>query len=109
MTDHILGSYQHYKSENFEEFLAATNVPLVVRKVLSSTNPRVDISKDGETWTVTMKIMIKKQTNTFVIGKEFTETNPLTNVTSKVKGSSKSVNIKLKFWHNSKHNPVKVP
>ena len=84
MTYRILGSYQHYKSENFKEFLEATNVPLEIRKVLASTNPRADISKDGETWTI-MKIMTKKQTTTFVIGKEFSETNPITSETSKVK------------------------
>ena len=84
MADRLPGSYQHIKSENLEQFLAATSVPMIVRKVVSNTNPKVDITKEGETWSITFKVMFKSNTLTFVIGKEFSETNPITSETSKV-------------------------
>ena len=84
MTELLPGSYQHEKSDNLEQFLSARNVPMIARKVVANTSPRLEITKEGPRWKITFKVMIKTNTITFVIGEEFSETNPLNSETSKV-------------------------
>ena len=84
MADTLPGTYQHSDSHNLETFLAATNVPMIARKVVANTSPRLQITREGDTWSMTFKVMIKTNTITFQIGKEFSESNPLNSDTSKV-------------------------
>ena len=78
------GCYEHEKSENFESYLTAMEVPMVPRKMMLSTNPTVEISKDGEEWTISFKVAIMSNTVKFQLGKEFTEKEPLSGDTNKV-------------------------
>ena len=84
MSEKLVGSYQFEKNEKFEEFLAETNVGLIARKGMASTKPAITITKDGDKWSITFKVMIKTQTITFEIGKEFSEENPMLGEKSKV-------------------------
>ena len=90
------GSYQHEKSENFEPYLTAMEVPMVPRKMMLSTNPTVEISKDGEEWTIGFKVAIMSNTVKFQLGKEFTEKEPLSGDSNKVLNSDQnrqSINV----------------
>lgn len=84
MSEKLVGSYQFEKNDKFEEFLAETNVGLMARKAMASTKPAITITKDGDKWSITFKVMIKTQTITFEIGKEFSEENPMLGEKSKV-------------------------
>merc|ERR1711962_1858229 len=84
MAELLPGCYQHEKSDNLEQFLAERNVPLIARKVVANTSPRLEISREGLAWNITFKVLIKTNTVTFKIGEEFSETNPLSSETSKV-------------------------
>lgn len=53
------GKYQHEKSQNFEEFLKAIGVPLVPRKVVANSNPVVEVTKDGDTWSIKMSTLLR--------------------------------------------------
>ena len=75
MTDKLLGSYQFEKNENFEEFLVANGVPIVQRKLMVSTSPNLVITKEGNFWTISFKVLLKTNTLRFEIGKKFTENN----------------------------------
>ena len=77
MVEQLLGSYHLDRNENFEEFLAATGVPLIARKMMVSVSPKVTIAKKEDKCTVTFKILIKSFSLTFELGKEFTEDNPI--------------------------------
>ena len=77
MVEQLLGSYHLDRNENFEEFLAATGVPLIARKMMVSVSPKVTIAKEEDKCTVTFKILIKSFSLTFELGKEFTEDNPI--------------------------------
>ena len=81
----MLGSYTFDKNEKFEEFLSATGVPLVARKMMVSTSPSLEISKQGDTWALAFKVLIKSNTISFELGKEFTEENPILGTKQKVK------------------------
>ena len=41
MADAIIGCFKHVKSENFEEYLEAMDLPLPARKMMSSVDPIV--------------------------------------------------------------------
>merc|ERR1712127_982770 len=63
-----VGVFQHEKSEGLNEYLTALGVPLVAKKMITSTNPEVTISQDNEQWTVKFKVLIKTNTVVFKLG-----------------------------------------
>ena len=84
MVEKLLGSYHLDRNENFEEFLAATGVPLIARKMMVSVSPKITIAKEEDRITITFKILIKSFPLTFELGKEFTEDNPISGEKNKV-------------------------
>jgi len=84
MVEQLLGSYHLDRNENFEEFLAATGVPLIARKMMVSVSPKITIAKEEDKITVTFKILIKSFPLTFELGKEFEEDNPISGEKNKV-------------------------
>ena len=85
MAEKLVGSYQFEKNEKFDEFLTATGVPMIARKMMASTSPSIEISKNGEVWTIAFKVLLKSNTISFELGKEFTEENPILGEKQKVK------------------------
>ncbi|XP_068206606.1 fatty acid-binding protein-like [Palaemon carinicauda] len=53
------GKYEHVKSENFDEFLKSIGVPLIPRKMVTSSNPVVEVSKEGDVWVIRMSTLIR--------------------------------------------------
>ena len=84
MVEQLLGSFHLDRNENFEEFLEATGVPLIARKMMVSVSPKITIAKEEDKCTVTFKILIKSFSLTFELGKEFTEDNPISGEKNKV-------------------------
>ena len=84
MVEKLLGSYHLDRNENFEEFLEATGVPLIARKMMVSVSPKITITKEEDRITITFKILIKSFPLTFELGKEFTEDNPISGEKNKV-------------------------
>ena len=76
MAENIIGSYQHVKSEQFEDYLAAMNISLVPRKIMANTNPSVEITKEGDTWSITFKVLMQTKTIQFEVDKEFSDSSP---------------------------------
>merc|ERR1711868_18735 len=83
MSEAIVGCFKHVKSENFEEYLEAMDLPLPARKMMSSVDPIVEISVDGETWTITYKVAVRSMSISFELDQEFEEINPMTGEESK--------------------------
>ena len=84
MVDSLVGSYKFEKNENFESFLSATGVPFIPRKMMVSVSPSVNISKEGEVWTVTFNVLFKSFSIQFELGKTFVEENPVSKEINKV-------------------------
>ena len=84
MVEQLLGSFHLDRNVNFEEFLAATGVPLIARKMMVSVSPKITIAKEEDKCTVTFKILIKSFSLTFELGRKFTEDNPISGEKNKV-------------------------
>merc|ERR1712203_652589 len=99
MVEKLLGSYHLDRNENFEEFLAATGVPLIARKMMVSVSPKITIAKEEEKITITFKILIKSFSLTFELGKEFTEDNPISGEKNKCIAEEKEGALCIKTTH----------
>ena len=70
-TSAITGAYQLVSSENYDKYLSALNVGYLQRKVLSNTSPMVEITNNGDQWTVRTTAMSRATEQTFQLGQEF--------------------------------------
>ena len=84
MVDSLVGFYKFEKNENFDSFLSATGVPFIPRKMMVMVSPSVNISKDGDVWTVTFNVLLESFSIQFELGKTFVEENPVSKEINKV-------------------------
>ncbi|XP_023236637.1 fatty acid-binding protein-like isoform X3 [Centruroides sculpturatus] len=68
------GKYKFVSSENFDEFLQACGVGMVMRKLGATSKPTVEISQDGDTWSIKTITTFKTSEIKFKLGEEFEET-----------------------------------
>ncbi|KAK2576255.1 hypothetical protein KPH14_005621 [Odynerus spinipes] len=82
----IVGTYQHERNENLDEYFKALGVPYIARKMMGLSSPRLEILNEGEKWTIRTVSMMRTLETTFVLGEEYEETMPsgetLKNVTT---------------------------
>jgi len=69
----ITGSYKLTKSENFEEYMKAVGVGMVMRKMAASATPVTDIVQTGDDWNIKTSTTFKTTDIKFQLGKEFDE------------------------------------
>merc|ERR1712212_1446980 len=109
MVEKLLGSYHLDRNENFEEFPAATGVPLIARKMMVSVSPKITIAKEEDRITITFKILIKSFPLTFELGKEFTEDNPISGEKNKCIAEEKEGALRIETTHmNSGLNSIRT-
>merc|ERR1712045_199689 len=70
------GSYTHVKAENVDAYMAAIGVPWIARKAAAAVTPALEITQDGEDWTMSWKTSVISNTVKFKLGVEFEEKNP---------------------------------
>ncbi|XP_018561455.1 fatty acid-binding protein homolog 5-like [Anoplophora glabripennis] len=70
------GKYTHQKNENLDEYFKALGVPYIPRKMMCSSSPSLEISKNGEEWNVTIATLMKTTVNKFKLGEEYEESMP---------------------------------
>lgn len=70
------GKWKLEKNENFDEFLKAMNVGMLMRAAASKGSPVLEITQDGDKFTIITK---GARTNevTFKMGEQFTTKDPL--------------------------------
>ncbi|XP_067133353.1 fatty acid-binding protein isoform X3 [Centruroides vittatus] len=68
------GKYKFVSSENFDEFLQACGVGMVMRKLGATSKPTVEISQDGDAWSIKTITTFKTSEIKFKLGEEFEET-----------------------------------
>jgi len=68
------GNWKMDKSENFDEFMKAVGVGLVMRKMGNSAKPSQHITIDGDQWTLKTTSTFKNTEIKFKIGEQFDET-----------------------------------
>lgn len=65
--------YKLIKSENFDEYMKALGVGLVLRKLGNSTSPVVELTQKDDTYTLTTTSTFKSNVLKFKLEKEFDE------------------------------------
>ncbi|XP_047497183.1 sodium/calcium exchanger regulatory protein 1-like [Penaeus chinensis] len=70
----IAGKYTLDSSENFEEFMKALGVGMMLRKLGSSSKPTVELSEENGVWTMKTSTAMKTTEIKFKIGEEVSET-----------------------------------
>ncbi|KAK8743640.1 hypothetical protein OTU49_001180 [Cherax quadricarinatus] len=98
----IEGKYKMESSENFDEFMKALGVGLVMRKMGNAATPTVEITKDGDFYTMKTITTFKNTEVKFKLGEEFAETT--------ADGRDVKSTITLegnKMTHNQKGDPEK--
>lgn len=82
----IVGTYQHERNENLDECFKAMGIPYIPRKIMCVSRPRLEITNDGEKWTIRTITMMQTTEQTFSLGEEYEQTMPsgdtLKNVTT---------------------------
>jgi len=67
------GKFKLTSSDNFDEFLKELGVNFVLRNLAKTSTPVVEITKDGETYSLKTLTAIKNSEIKFELGKEFEE------------------------------------
>jgi len=101
----IEGTYVHEKSEGLEAYLGAIGVPWVARKAAANTSPTIQISKEGEEWSLAFKTAIMSNVVKFVLGEEFEEKAPITGEINK--GVARMEGENLVITNNTKKGEIK--
>jgi ketosteroid isomerase-like protein len=69
----IVGSYKLTKSENFEEYMKAIGVGLVMRKMAATATPTTEITQNGDDWNIKTSTTFKTTEIKFKLGEPFDE------------------------------------
>jgi len=72
MTD-FTGKYKLTESDNFDKFLQELGVNFVLRNLAKTSTPVVEITKDGDKYSLKTMTAIKNSEIKFELGKEFEE------------------------------------
>ncbi|MFI5866399.1 lipocalin/fatty-acid binding family protein [Streptomyces sp. NPDC051546] len=67
------GTYEMTGSDNFEEYLNAVGVGFATRKLAASSKPTVEVTEDGNAFTLKTVTTFKTTHLAFVLGGEFIE------------------------------------
>ncbi|KAG7198618.1 hypothetical protein KM043_005978 [Ampulex compressa] len=68
--------YKLFSSENFDEFMKALGVGMVIRKMGSSVSPVVELTENDGTYTLKTTSPFKSSEIKFKLGEEFEEETP---------------------------------
>lgn len=68
--------YKLDSSENFEEIMKALGVGLFTRKIGAATSPVMELTKEGDVYTLTSESTFKNTVTKFKLGEEFDEETP---------------------------------
>ncbi|XP_049839805.1 fatty acid-binding protein, muscle-like isoform X1 [Schistocerca gregaria] len=75
--DGVLGKrYKLSSSENFDAVMKQLGVGMVTRKMGNAVSPVIELTKDGDTYTLKSSSTFKNTVITFKLGEEFEEETP---------------------------------
>ena len=69
--DAFLGKYTRTTAENYEEFLKEMNVGFLLRKAATVSTPVMEITKDGDQWSIKTSTTLKTMELKFKVRQNF--------------------------------------
>ncbi|OQV13130.1 putative Retinitis pigmentosa 9 protein-like protein [Hypsibius exemplaris] len=76
MAPQVAGKYEFVSGENFESYLKATGLSDEHVEIGKQLKPTIEISQNGEEWTLDIQTEVMTKKVTFKLGTEFSETTP---------------------------------
>jgi len=76
MSDSFVGKFKLVSSDNFDNYMKKVGVGFALRTLANSSSPVVDISHEGDKWTMITTTTFKTVRLDFTPGVEFEETTP---------------------------------
>ena len=70
------GTYERISTENFDEFLTALDVNILVRKAATASSPCLEVTEENGLWTIKTSTPLSKAEFKFKIGEKFDEITP---------------------------------
>merc|ERR1712042_164811 len=70
------GTYERSAAENYEAFLDALGVGMILKKAATATTPVMTVSEENGEWTIKTSTMLKSMELKFKLGEEFEEKTP---------------------------------
>ncbi|CAH1800879.1 unnamed protein product [Owenia fusiformis] len=70
----LQGKWRLDSSDNFDEYMKAVGVGMVMRKLGGATKPNQEISQDGDEWSIKTLSTVKNTEVKFKLGEAFDET-----------------------------------
>ena len=70
------GKYKRTSVDNYDELLKELGVNALFRKAATVSTPTMEVTKEGETWTIKTSTTLKTMTLKFKVGETFDETSP---------------------------------
>merc|ERR1711926_42248 len=74
--DSFKGKFERTSAEKYEEFLKALDVNFMLRKAATISTPVMEITNEGDTWTIKTSTTLKTMELKFKLDEKFDETTP---------------------------------
>jgi len=74
--DLFLGKFERTSAEKYDEFLSALGVNFLLRKAATASTPIMEVTKEGDVYTIKTSTVLKSMELKFKLGEEFEETTP---------------------------------
>lgn len=71
------GKWKLEKNENFDEFLKAINIGMLMRTAASKSSPTLEITQNGDDFIVVTKSAVRTNEIKFKMGEKFTTKDPM--------------------------------
>ncbi|CAG2068405.1 unnamed protein product [Timema podura] len=72
----IIGKYKLERNENLDEYYSALGVPYIARKMMVMSSPVLDISQEGEKWSIKSSTLLRTVESLFTPNEPYEETLP---------------------------------